>query len=456
MTRQDLPKGEQVAITVHGLAGAFPARTGAPEEPGEFCFPPLAALITAAARLMLAMLERCVTDLGGTYAFCDTDSMAIVATKTGGLVPCGGGPHRLPGGTAAIRALSWAQVDGIVTRFAALNPYDRTVVPGSILKIEDENFAATSRARRQLHCYAISAKRYALFTLAADRHPVIRRCSEHGLGHLLNPLDPDDDSGDWIRALWNIIVHEALDRGVTRPAWLDRPALSRRTASSPHVLRRFVETPTRRPYPDQVKPFNFLLVAHVAPLGHPPGADPTRFQLMAPYTTDPRQWPTLRWTDTYSGHRYRITTADMLSPELVRVRSYADVLAEYETHPESKSSAEGRPCDRLTRGLLARRPVHALSISYIGKESNRLEEVQDGLVHALDDVQEVYVDPRQDPWDTFVRPILRRIPRAQLAHAGGVSERHIQMLRNGKRHPSEALMHVLLRAVADYAQSHPT
>ncbi len=62
-----------------------------PEKPGEFCFPPLASLVTGAARLMLALLEHCVTELGGTYAMEDTDSMAIVATKRGGFVPCPGG-----------------------------------------------------------------------------------------------------------------------------------------------------------------------------------------------------------------------------------------------------------------------------------------------------------------------------------------------------------------------------
>ena len=41
---------------------------------------------------MLALLERCVTDLGGTYAMEDTDSMAIVATQRGGLIECPGGP----------------------------------------------------------------------------------------------------------------------------------------------------------------------------------------------------------------------------------------------------------------------------------------------------------------------------------------------------------------------------
>jgi hypothetical protein len=40
----------------------------------------------------------------------DTDSMAIVARKRGGLVPCPGGPHPLPDGREAIQALTWAQV----------------------------------------------------------------------------------------------------------------------------------------------------------------------------------------------------------------------------------------------------------------------------------------------------------------------------------------------------------
>ena len=71
----------------------FTTKTKRPEVPGEYCFPPLAAMITAGARLLLAMLEAEVTQRGGSYAFCDTDSMAIVATKLGGLIPCEGGPE---------------------------------------------------------------------------------------------------------------------------------------------------------------------------------------------------------------------------------------------------------------------------------------------------------------------------------------------------------------------------
>lgn len=83
---------ERVPITVYSANDApFAADTTAPELPGRTCYPPLAALITSAARLMLALLEREVTDRGGSYAFCDTDSMAIVVNEHGGLVPCLGG-----------------------------------------------------------------------------------------------------------------------------------------------------------------------------------------------------------------------------------------------------------------------------------------------------------------------------------------------------------------------------
>src|SRR5207237_8448776 len=108
-----------------GVDGAFPCKSTAPENTGRFWFPPVAALIPAAARLMLALLERLISDAGGVHAFCDTDSMAIVANETGGLVRCPGGPHVLPDGREAIRALSRTQVDEIVPRFTSLNPFDR-------------------------------------------------------------------------------------------------------------------------------------------------------------------------------------------------------------------------------------------------------------------------------------------------------------------------------------------
>ncbi len=76
---------EKQYVVCHGIDETpYTCRVPVPEEPGDYCFPPVASLITGAARLMLALLEKSVAKLGGTYAMEDTDSMAIVATETGG------------------------------------------------------------------------------------------------------------------------------------------------------------------------------------------------------------------------------------------------------------------------------------------------------------------------------------------------------------------------------------
>lgn len=66
---------------------------------------------------MLAMLERAVTNAGGTHAFCDTDSMAIVCSYNPDPIPC-----PTIDGTDQIYPLSPVQVRGILDRFQPLNP----------------------------------------------------------------------------------------------------------------------------------------------------------------------------------------------------------------------------------------------------------------------------------------------------------------------------------------------
>lgn len=201
MNRRELEK--KANVTCYGIdREPFICRVAHPDDPGEYCFSPLASLITGGARLMLALLEHCVSALGGTYAMEDTDSMAIVATEDGGLIPCPGGPFQMPDHREAVKALRWDEVRGVSNRFAFLNPYSRDAVPGSILKIEEDNFDLTTGNQRQLYCVAISAKRYARFLLDEKGHPVLLRrginnkkdrWSDHGLGHLLNPSDPESD-----------------------------------------------------------------------------------------------------------------------------------------------------------------------------------------------------------------------------------------------------------------------
>ena len=105
--------------------------------------------------MLLAMLEKCIADLGGTYLFCDTDSAAIVSTKRKKIV--------MPDGPEPITALSCGEVQGIVDKFRSLNSYDQVLVPGSILKVHKLNWDG-KKGRRQLFGISIAAKRYALYT----------------------------------------------------------------------------------------------------------------------------------------------------------------------------------------------------------------------------------------------------------------------------------------------------
>ena len=307
---------QKIDVTCHGVdQEPFACSVAHPDAVGEFCFPPLASLITGAARLMLALLERCVSGLRGTYAMEDTDSMAIVATERGGLIECAGGSFRTKAGKAAVKALTWKQVKAISQRFEALKPYDRQIVRDPVLKIEDDNFI--SGKQRQLYCFAISAKRYARFTLNEGLEPILLRkgsnnktdrWSRHGLGHLLNPTDPDSDDQDWISQIWLNMIRKALGHRIEKSPFADRPAVGRTGITSPSVMRSLKQFNARKRYPDQIKPFNFLLTCHVKPFGHPTGTDPERFQLIAPFQPDPRKWLKMYWIDKYSSNRYHIIT----------------------------------------------------------------------------------------------------------------------------------------------------
>jgi hypothetical protein len=403
--------------------------------------------------LLLALLERLVTDRGGTYAMEDTDSMAVVASEHGGLVPCPGGPYHTADGREAVRALSWKQVRAIVQLFERLNPYDRAAVEGSILKIEDDNFDPQSKEQRQLWCLAISAKRYALFLRDRNGEPALLRrgvnngekgedrWSEHGLGHLMNPTDPESEDRSWIAQVWLEIVRRSLDLPTTPLPFAKRVAVGRTTVSSPEVMKPLKALNAGKPYAQQIKPFNFILSCHVLPLHHPPSVDPERFHLIAPYETDPRKWERLPWIDQYStkGTRHRIsTTAPSPTRQIARVNSYGDVLEEYEFHEEAKcADASGARCGKQSIGLLFRRRVAIGSPHFIGKESNKLEEVEEGGVPDVSDVYAEYPDPRRDEWATRVLPSLRAMPIRELMQRSGLSRRALQMIRAG-RNPSPA------------------
>ena len=137
------------------------------EEPGRYFHPLVATLTTGAARLMLATVEALAEQEGLSWAFCDTDSMALAC-------PQGMAEEEFYKQTERLR--SW---------FEQLNPY---ASGDELFKLEEANYdLGAPHKQAALYCFAISDKRYALFNIDDDGRPVLRKASAHGLGYLLPP-----------------------------------------------------------------------------------------------------------------------------------------------------------------------------------------------------------------------------------------------------------------------------
>lgn len=442
-------EGKEAEIDVYGTE-AFRCMVSNLERPGNFYLPIIGALITGAARLMLALAEAEVTRLGGTFVFMDTDSLAIVASETGGLILCPGGKEKMADGQPAVRALSWEQVEQIRDRFALLNPYDPSTVPGSILKLEDENYdtGEGERVRKQLYCYAIAAKRYALFNIEADGVR-IRKYSEHGLGQYLKPVDPTTGSpvDDWMEQAWvHIISNElGLPRGPARAWWgqLVRTRISVSTTTMMGWFRRFnARDPMKpkgrqKPYADSVKPFNFLDHAPLDPVrGRPPGiARDAPFTLV---TVDiGKDTRNARWVNIYdpAGPLYSVVASncESLGPHTCIGRSFAEVIADHSRHPEMKSlGPDGMPCTAQTVGLLGRRQIKVVGIIHVGKEANELELVQAELVPEEDEVLTTYMP---DAWAS-IQPVLEQMHASRIRNETGCSLREIHYWKSNKYRPT--------------------
>jgi hypothetical protein len=93
------------------------------------------------------------------------------------------------------------------------------------------------------------------------------------------------------------------------------------------------------------------------------------------------------------------------------------------------------------------------SISLIGKEANRIEEVAAGLVHDVKEIRTTY--GVVDTWDRDIVPALQRLPAARLATWGRCSVRTIKNLRNGHTQPSPGIPRRLEQAMAEWKEVTP-
>jgi hypothetical protein len=104
------------------------------------------------------------------------------------------------------------------------------------------------------------------------------------------------------------------------------------------------------------------------------------------------------------------------------------------------------------RGVLRRRSIQPTTEVYIGKEANRVEEAEAGLIHKLGEVLDAYADLRRGPWERLVRPVLKDIPARWLQERTGLSRRTIQRLRNRHSRPQPSHATVLSETAAEFAR----
>ena len=284
--------------------------------------------------------------------------------------------------------------------------------------------------------------------LGEDGYPQIVKASEHGLGHLLNPTDPESDDRDWIREAWRLIVCEALGlRTTSRTGSTGRHSPSSRSRV-PRMLRPFEDYNRGRPPRERVRPGSFVLTAQVVPFGYPDGVDPSRFRLIAPYEPDPRRWRELSWRNLYDGAEYPVAFEGDPSPDVVRGKTYRDVIGLTRRSRSRRATAPTGTLPSRDRRPPRRRPVTMSTLSLIGKESNKLDERAAGLIGCLDDVLATYEDGRE-AWDELVCPAIGDLPTQSSSSEAGSTPRTIQRLRARQTCPRAQHRAALVLIAAD-------
>ncbi len=390
------------------------------ERPGRFCNPIIASFVTAGSRLMLAMAEKQVTMAGGCFAFCDTDSLAIVSGEDCPVdIPC----------------ISRNQIGNIIQRFNHLNPYDPQLVP-DLIKIEHEN----------VRCWAISAKRYVLFK--KSKHFQIIKASESGLGGIVGRTKAETTKKlarrIWLRIL---MVERARAYGYSLPPRFtclfkfDGPVRRKLPLSQSEVYRKFKQFNKSKAYSDQIKPFGFIqtVVASVA--------DGDDILPIAPFERDLRKSRQLQWIDCHTGTPTTLDWGGTRLTNTVPVLSMDEFIDRYSSHPESKAAGpDGMPCRRETRGLLGRLHLKDVEPFRIGKEIDRLDQDESVTLTGNDPVR--YEDGDRDSELATAISVLAKHTQKWVAKALGMSERRWRDIEQGKVTPHKKLRGRILRLTA--------
>lgn len=324
----------------------FAAKVNKTEEFGRYFNPILATMLTAGARLMLAMVEAWLQQHGGYYAFCDTDSMAV-------------------------SPFHWKPLQAF---FQSLTPY-QSYEP--LLKLEYDDRDETGKCL-DLWFYGISAKRYVLYRIVSGEPGIVEDgWSSHGLGHLLHGNNEEDEEihDKWERELWVRIIECAngeLSEDELCDMYSGEYAVSKYAVTTPHLHRRLREINRQKGISKQIKPFNFILVGQAAESGR----DGEPIHPVTRFTKRAEEAPFQLFIDYNTGRRYPGGSQLYWKP-------LSTIVREYLNHPETKFR-NGQQTGKMKRRHLRIQKSH---IRYIGKEATELEETE-----ALGVDNETYVE----------------------------------------------------------------
>lgn len=374
------------------------------ERPARWYFPPLAASVAAGARLFHYLARDLFERDGGTVAYGDTDALAVVATPTGGPIPCPGGTTRSDDGTEQVTAVSFELVQQVCDRLEVLNPFrDQGDSRPPLLKIEADNIDQDG-ALREAYLHARSTKNYDRY-VNGDDTVELTKASEHGLGHLY-PHWSREDGRDWIREGRRYLLHVDKGRHVAAPAFFDELAVSVVRANNWAELKRFEPNRSRRRRGRQIRPFARIAIAHTDPLYR----DETGNRVIPVAPWHDRLTPnTASWRNLATGQELklrptsdRVRERDLTPSSTVPVQTLRDVFNRLAQRHDHNLDAHGHPATSRTTGIVTVPTTQSIATIVIGRETNDTDRV--GVT--TDPAYRTYTNPDGEAW-RLARDVLR-------------------------------------------------
>ena len=299
------------------------------EKPGKYAHPFVASLVTAGARLLLAMLQREVQTRNACLLWCNTDGMAIA------LEPVGSEASEY-----GVRGIREEDLQAIIAEFNRLNPYDEPVQ--HFLREETRGTA-----------FAIAPNLYCIRKEDGSFGSIPRS----GLGEIVWPNGISAAEG--IRTFWNAILTEEVPEG-----WKTLPLLRKYPIKRPQAWKLAKRI-------GDVLPFGFLTVAVTAGFGE------KREYLFGAHCKDAKEALHQRFYDK-DGQWCKIEPLPdeelEVPPKRTRyVETFEWYLDQYRRHHDQKmQTLNGEEVGPTTKGKLVPRPVSVGRISYSGKAINAL------------------------------------------------------------------------------------